>query len=123
MAKLQRHVFVCVNERPEGDPKGCCSDKGSKDVRERFKEGLARRGLKGIVRANAAGCLDTCALGVSVVVYPEAVWYRNVTTADVEEIIEKHVVGGEVVERLLMYPAGTARLPRLSLPSPGRLGR
>lgn len=117
MPKLKRHIFVCINERPEGHPKGCCADKGGREVRERFKEGVARRGLKGIVRANAAGCLDTCALGVTVVVYPEAVWYRNVTTGDVEEIIEKHVVGGEVVERLLMYPADATRLYPLSHPA------
>jgi (2Fe-2S) ferredoxin len=119
MPRLQRHVFVCINERPEGHPKGCCSDKGGKEVRELFKEGLARRGLKGIVRANAAGCLDTCALGVTVVVYPEAIWYRGVTTGDVEEIIEKHVVGGEVVQRLLMYPAETPDLPPLLHPARG----
>lgn len=121
MPKLQRHVFVCVNQRPEGHPKGCCADKGSAHVRELFKEGLERRGLKGIVRANAAGCLDMCALGVTVVIYPEAVWYKGVKAEHVEEIIEKHVVGGEIVERLLMREAmgdaGATRLPPLSLPA------
>ena len=47
-----------------------------------------------------AGCLDQCAEGVTVVVYPEAVWYRRVTPEDVDEIIDKHLVGGEPVERL-----------------------
>ena len=105
MAPYQRHVFICINERPSDDPRGCCSAKGSEQVRDAFKVGLKSRGLSRIVRANAAGCLDTCAMGVSVVIYPEAVWYARVTVDDVEEIIEKHVIGGQVVERLRMTPA------------------
>ncbi len=102
MPPYRRHVFICVNRRPEGHPKGCCAEKGSEEVRALFKDGLKARGLNRIVRANAAGCLDACASGTTVVVYPEGVWYGGVTTRDVEEIIEKHIVGGEVVERLLM---------------------
>ena len=98
----ERHVFVCTNRRPEGDPRGCCAGKGSEEVRALFKEELERRGLKGRVRANAAGCLDTCALGVSVVVYPEGVWYGRVTKEDVATIVEEHLVGGRPVERLRM---------------------
>lgn len=52
------------------------------------------------MRANACGCLDACARGVSVVVYPEGVWYQRVAVADVEEIVDRHLVGGSPVERL-----------------------
>jgi (2Fe-2S) ferredoxin len=97
-----RHVFVCTNRRPDGNPKGCCATKGGEEVRALFKEELAKRGLKGRMRANAAGCLDTCGFGVSVVVYPEGTWYGGVTAADVPTIIEEHLVGGRPVERLLM---------------------
>jgi (2Fe-2S) ferredoxin len=38
-----------------------------------------------------------------VVVYPDAVWYGHVTEADVEEIVEKHLVGGEPVDRLRLF--------------------
>ena len=98
----ERHVFVCTNRRPEGDPRGCCAGKGSEEVRALFKEELDKRGLKGRVRANAAGCLDTCALGISVVVYPEGVWYARVTKEDVAQIVDEHLVGGRPVERLRM---------------------
>ena len=45
-------------------------------------------------------CLGPCESGPTVVVYPEGVWYGEVTPDDVNELIEKHMVGGEPVERL-----------------------
>jgi (2Fe-2S) ferredoxin len=102
MPPYQRHVFVCTNRRPPENPKGCCAQKGSEAVLERFKEELHQRGLKGRMRANAAGCLDACAFGTSVVVYPEGVWYGGVKVEDVVEIIESHLLGDTPVERLRM---------------------
>lgn len=99
MKPYKRHVFVCTNERPADNPKGSCAAKGANEVRDRFKTLVKERGLRG-VRPNAAGCLDQCAQGCVVVVYPEAVWYGNVTVDDVEEIVTKHLEGGEPVERL-----------------------
>lgn len=62
-----------------------------------------RRTVRGLfMRANNAGCLDQCAQGVAVVVYPEQVWYGNVTVADVPELVERHIVNGEAVERLML---------------------
>jgi (2Fe-2S) ferredoxin len=54
----------------------------------------------GKVRINAAGCLDRCEEGPVVVVYPEEVWYTYVDKADIDEIIDEHLVKGRVVERL-----------------------
>ena len=71
-------------------------------MRESFKQELEKRGLRGEVRANAAGCLDQCAFGVTVVVYPEGVWYARVKTEDVPEIVDEHIIGGRPVERLRM---------------------
>jgi len=108
MPPYRRHVFICVNRRQEGNPKGCCASKGAEMVRAAFKDGLRARGIHRVVRANAAGCLDACATGPTVVVYPEGVWYGGVTVADVEEIIERHIVSGDVVERLVMKGTETA---------------
>ena len=102
MPSFQRHVFVCVNERPADDPKGCCKAKGGVEVRDKLKAELKARGISKLVRANNAGCLDQCAQGVTVVVYPEQVWYGHVTVDDVTEIVDKHLVGGEPVERLMI---------------------
>jgi (2Fe-2S) ferredoxin len=102
MPKFQKHVFICVNERDEDDEKGCCAARGAKDVASAFKKKLYARGLKRIVRPNKALCLDQCSEGVAVVVYPEGVWYGHVTVDDVDEIVEKHIVGGEPVKRLVI---------------------
>ena len=102
MPHYERHVFICTNRRDPGNPKGCCAEKGADAIRETFKKELAARGLKGRMRANAAGCLDQCARGPTVVVYPEQVWYGGVKVDDVREIIEEHLVRGVPVERLRM---------------------
>ena len=98
----RRHIFVCMNERRDGHPRGCCAGKGSHAIRARLKALVASHGLKGEVRANQAGCLDFCEHGVTVVVYPEGVWYGGVTLDDVDRIFEEHVLGGRpVAEKLL----------------------
>lgn len=102
MPFLQRHVFVCTNERPADNPKGSCGRCGGAVVRDALKAALAERGLNKQIRANNAGCLDQCAAGVAMVVYPEQVWYGHVTVEDIAEIVDKHLVGGEVVTRLLL---------------------
>jgi (2Fe-2S) ferredoxin len=101
--RYTKHLFVCTHQREPGHPRGCCKEKGSEDVRAKFKEELKKRRLSGKqMRANSAGCLDACEYGVAVVVYPDAVWYGGVTVDDVEEIIESHLIGGVPVERLLI---------------------
>ncbi|MEM7308310.1 MAG: (2Fe-2S) ferredoxin domain-containing protein [Planctomycetota bacterium] len=102
MAKFQHHVFICINGRDASDPRGCCASKGGADVAAAFKKKLYDRGLKRIVRPNKAGCLDQCARGVTLVVYPEGVWYGGVTVDDVDTIIEEHIVGGRPVARLVI---------------------
>jgi (2Fe-2S) ferredoxin len=121
MPAFQRHVFVCTNERAPGNPKGCCKSKGAEAVRDELKKRLYEIGLKGAVRANAAGCLDQCATGVTVVVYPEQVWYGHVTVADVPELVERHIVKGEFVERLMLpdqpHLAGATSARPLDVPA------
>ncbi|HLJ29110.1 MAG TPA: (2Fe-2S) ferredoxin domain-containing protein [Candidatus Angelobacter sp.] len=102
MAKFQRHIFVCGNQRPASDPRGCCDPAGDAELQRVFKIKLAQRGIKGTVRANKAGCLDQCEHGPNVVVYPDAVWYGGVTAADVDEIIDSHIIGDKPVERLVI---------------------
>jgi len=102
MKRFVKHIFVCENKRPEGHPRGCCFEKGSEAVRNKFKKRLKELGLNSEVRANISGCLDACEYGITVLVYPEQIWYGGVTLDDVEEIIQSHIINNKPVERLFI---------------------
>jgi (2Fe-2S) ferredoxin len=116
--RFDRHIFICTNQRPPEDPRGCCGAKGAEALRLLFKEEIKKIGLKGRVRANAAGCLDYCAMGPTVVVYPEGVWYFIDTQDDVKEIVRRHIVKGEIVDRLRMPRTRPRPLTAIVAPPP-----
>ena len=93
------HVFCCTNRRPDGHVRGSCAARGSEDLRDYMKARAKELGLAG-VRINTAGCLDRCEQGPVVVIYPEGVWYKISTRADVDEVLESHLVRGGRAERL-----------------------
>ena len=97
------HVFACVNERPDGHKRGSCKARGGEPLRNYMKARAKELGL-GNLRINQAGCLDRCELGPVMVIYPEGIWYRAETTADIDEILETHLRRGERVTRLLLRP-------------------
>ena len=99
MAKPERFVFVCTNERPEGHPKGSCIARGSADVFQQFRD-LQGDKMALNFKVVATGCLEPCLAGPTVVVYPDDVWYTYVDRHDIDEIIDSHVLRGRVVERL-----------------------
>lgn len=107
----ERHVFCCTNQRAPGHPRGSCKDRGSEPLREYMKRSAKQLGLNGKVRINAAGCLDRCELGPTMVIYPEGVWYTYRTRDDIDEILQKHVVEGGRVERLMLMPDQEAPPP------------
>ena len=100
----QRHIFFCLNQRDDG--RASCADHDAQQGFERCKSRVKAAGLHGPggVRVNKAGCLDRCAGGPVAVVYPDAVWYTYVDADDIDEIVESHLAGGKVVERLLLAP-------------------
>lgn len=99
---FEAHVFVCTNRRPDGHPRGSCAAAGSEKLRDYMKVRSKELGLEGRVRVNAAGCLDRCELGPTMVIYPEGVWYTFSSNADVEEILQTHLAGGSKVDRLAL---------------------
>ncbi len=100
MSHFKHHVFFCTNQRAEGEM--CCNSHGANDIRAYAKDRVKALGeaVPGKVRINSAGCLDRCDQGPVMVIYPEAVWYTYVDREDVDEIVDKHLGRGEVVERL-----------------------
>src|SRR5262245_38391391 len=105
MPRRDRYVFVCVNRRPDGNPKGSCAQKGSEALQARLKGAVRDRGLDGRVRVMTSSCQDLCHRGITVSVWPDGVFYGRVTEADIDEIIERHFSRGEVVERLVVPDA------------------
>ena len=102
MQRFEKHIFICENKREIGHPRGCCSEKGSAEVRELFKKRLKELNLNTKVRANSSGCLDACEFGPTAVIYPEQIWYGGVKLEDVEEIIQNHIINNNPVKRLLI---------------------
>ena len=99
-----RHIFFCLNQRAAGE--ACCADHAPQKAFDHCKQRVKALGLNGPgrVRVNKAGCLDRCAGGPVAVVYPEGIWYTYVDEQDIDEIVDAHLVGGQVVERLLLAP-------------------
>jgi (2Fe-2S) ferredoxin len=102
-ANLNTHVFVCTGTS--------CGKNGSEATLARFWEVLAEKGLlygkrgtmDGTVIVTTCGSIGLCSIGPAVLIYPEGVWYYNVTPDDVSEIVVEHIIGGNIVERLLAY--------------------
>lgn len=102
MARFEKHIFICDNQREAGHPRGCCHDKGSSEIVEEFKKRLKELGLNSKIRVNKAGCLDACGFGPAMVVYPEQIWYGNFSQNDIEEIIQSHLLNNNPVDRILI---------------------
>lgn len=108
-ASIERHVFVCNGKS--------CSKVGSAEVKEAFVRELESRGLRygkeskgrnpeGPILLTDCGSVGFCSIGTAVIVYPENVWYAQVRAGDVREIVEKHLIGGKVVDRLALVGGG-----------------
>ena len=102
MPRFQKHLFICNNKRTEDDPRSSCSLRGSNDLIDYAKERIYELGLKEKVRVNKAGCLDACAHGPTMVIYPDDIWYSPKTKEDIEEIITSHVQNNCISNRLLI---------------------
>lgn len=99
MPKFDHHIFICLNTREPGHPRGSCNSDGKGELLKLFKEAVKKYGIDGKVRANKAGCLDQCEHGPNVVIYPDAIWYGGVKPEDVDEIV-KSISEGRTVKRL-----------------------
>ena len=105
MSLRQRYLFVCVNRRPDGAPKGSCAARGSEAVHAALKAELGARGMTAhAARACTSSCLDVCTSGVTVLVEPDHVFLGHVTVADVKDIVDG-LARGELPARLVLSGA------------------
>lgn len=105
MSYYRSHLFFCTNQRDAG--RKCCNQCGASEARAYAKQRIKALGLAGPggVRVSLSGCLGRCGEGPVAVLYPQGVWYTYAGQEDVEEIVQRHVIGGEVVEHLRLPDA------------------
>ena len=80
---------MCVNKREPNET--CCSHRESEAIAAALKERVKALGLSRAVRISKSGCQDVCAKGPNVMVFPDYLWYRGVTSGDVERIVQETV--------------------------------
>lgn len=102
MPAFTHHLFVCCNQRPPGNRRGCCDPDGSNALRAALAAEIKSRGLNPLVRASKAGCLEQCEHGPTVAIYPQNIFYGHVRVEDVPRIVEETIVNGRVLEDLLI---------------------
>jgi (2Fe-2S) ferredoxin len=85
----RRTVFVCTNARTDG--RVACANEGrcGKELCEALKEKIKEMGLKGKIRVARSGCLDLCAQGPNLFIYPDGDWYSGVRLDDIPEILKR----------------------------------
>ncbi|MDD2898042.1 MAG: (2Fe-2S) ferredoxin domain-containing protein [Desulfuromonadaceae bacterium] len=79
------HVFVCTNDR--GGKSRSCSDNNSPLIKSKLKDAVNGNGWKGKVRVSTSGCMGLCANGPNVMIYPQKIWFSEVSPDDVDEIV------------------------------------
>lgn len=102
MSHYNRHVFVCTNQKPAGKP--CCANTGGEEFFDYLKTRLLELDMfgPGKIRVSKSGCLGRCASGPCIVVYPEGLWFRYESEADIDTIIETCLVNNQIAENLLI---------------------
>lgn len=100
---IRSHVLICGGT-------GCTSS-GSVTIQKHLEEELRAKGLSDEVKIVQTGCFGLCALGPIMIVYPEGTFYSRVTTDDIPEIVEEHLLKGRIVERLVYNDTGSEEKP------------
>lgn len=100
---VQKHILVCGGT--------ACVASNSVKLQEAFQKALEDNGLSAAVKLIQTGCHGFCENGPIVTIYPENTFYVHVKAGDAKDIVEQHIMKGEVVESLLyMDPVTETRV-------------
>jgi len=87
--QFEKYVFVCTNERNEGDRVSCGKTFCGKELQTKLKEAVKQAGKADKIRVSKSGCLDVCEEGANVLITPDNHWLHHVELSDIPAILEK----------------------------------
>ena len=90
---LTKHVLVCTNAD--------CADKGSLQLLAELRRLIKAEGRNADIKVTRTLCMGRCGEGPTVAVYPDGIWYRGVTPADAQELVDEHLLADRLVSRLV----------------------
>ncbi len=98
----KRHIFACHTQRPPMHPRGSCGAAGAQPLWDRLGRKIEELGLGADIGFTASGCLGFCSAGPLLVIYPEGIWYRPQSEADIDTIVESHLQQDRLAEDLVV---------------------
>ena len=102
----QYHLLICGGT--------ACHASGSQNLKKELEEKVTARKLWDRVKVVETGCIDFCAQAPVMNVFPGGIFYQFLTGPDLDEILDRHVLQGNPVERLMYHDPRTGRpIPRL----------
>ena len=87
--KYKKHIFICTNQKDNG--KKCCGQEDGMKLVLAMQSKMKEKDLHLEMRAQRAGCLNVCANGPAMVIYPEGVFYAQIKSKDVKSICDEHL--------------------------------
>ena len=111
LEKYSRHIFLCADQTaPQCAPREQTLE-AWEFLKARLKE-LKLVGPQPLVYRSKVNCLRICTQGPIAVVYPDAVWYHSCSPAVLEQIIQRHLLNGEVVREYVFAVNAAGQAPR-----------
>jgi len=97
LPKPTRHIFVCRNFRDPETGKPSCEARGAAGIFEAFKKLIAEAGIAQETKLTKVQCFGKCKYGPNAVIYPDNIWYSGLTSEDVKDIVNEHLINNRPV--------------------------